>query len=364
MNENISKMLNMDDFEAAARDTLPKEIYDFFAGGANDEICLVRNQTAFKEILLTPRVLTGKKAHNTKTKILGMEINQPILFAPTAFQQLLHQEGEIATARAASKLGVINILSTMSSMSLEEIKVESNDSSWYQLYIFKDRTFTTDLVKRAELAGFKALVVTVDAPIMGRRFRDLRNNFQLQFKRSAGNFLSYYAEHTDFISVKKFTDDTFENALTWDDISWLKSISKLPIIVKGIMNSDDALCAIEYGAASIIISNHGGRQLDAMPAPIEVLAEIAEKVSKKITILLDGGIRRGGDIFKGLALGADAVLIGRPILWGLASDGEQGIIDVVSLLHTELCETMTLCGFSTIEDIKLRGKSIIWSRAP
>lgn len=356
--------LNVDDFEIKARSQLSQPIYDFFAGGANDEISLSHNVTAFKNIRLQPRVLTGKMQCDISTSILNHELKLPILLAPAAFQQLLHEEGEIATTQAAEELGIINILSTLSTFTLEHIKSTVNNPVWFQLYIFKDRGLSESLIQRAESAGYQAIVVTVDVPIMGRRWRDARNNLQLSIQDLAKNIFSYPPENNSLENVKLFTDTLFDNRLTWQDITWLQSITKLPIIIKGITHPGDAKIALELGVAAIIVSNHGGRQLDGMPATIEVLPHIAKQINNKIPLLLDSGVRRGSDIFKALALGADAVLVGRPYLWGLNVNGQQGVVDVVTLLKNELCDTMTLCGFSTIEDIKSHGKSSIWSIAP
>jgi isopentenyl diphosphate isomerase/L-lactate dehydrogenase-like FMN-dependent dehydrogenase len=276
----------------------------------------------------------------------------PILVAPLGCQGIADPEGECATARAAAAAGTLMVVSTMSTRSLEEVAA-AEGPRWFQLYVYRDRAVTEALVRRAEEAGYQALVVTVDTPQMGRRERDIRNQFGLPPHLRFANFeTAQDAYATDAGSALiRHAQASFDASLSWADIRWLQSITRLPIILKGIMTAEDALQAVAAGVEGIIVSNHGGRQLDGVPATIEILPEVAAAVDGRCALLLDGGVRRGTDVLKALALGADAVLVGRPVLWGLTAQGEPGARRVLELLRAELELAMRLAGCPTLAQI-------------
>ncbi|MGR9107835.1 MAG: alpha-hydroxy acid oxidase [Gammaproteobacteria bacterium] len=358
--------INLFEYEALAKTNLSEMAWAYFAGGAGDEVTLAENRTAFSRYTLHPRVLVDLSERQLATDIIGHRLSMPILIAPTAFQCLAHEEGELATARAAARMGVVMVLSTLATKSLEEVadayrraRKTSADHDppglWFQLYVHRDRGLTRSLVERAEAAGYRALCVTVDTPVLGRRERDHRNRFflppgldlanlaesahrNLPPGRSESSLLEYFAEQVD-------------PTITWRDLDWLQSITRLPLVVKGILRADDAQLAVEHGAQAVILSNHGGRQLDTAVATIDVLAEVAGALGGRTQILLDGGIRRGTDVFKALALGARSVLLGRPVLWGLAVSGQKGVEHALTLLRDELDTTMALAGCPNLESI-------------
>jgi 4-hydroxymandelate oxidase len=351
----MTDLINLADFEKQAHDKLTQMAYDYYASGAWDEITLRENHTAYDRIKLYPRMLIDVSQRDLTTTVLNQKVSMPILIAPTAFHRLAHPDGELATARAASAADTLMILSTLSNTAVEEVAQAANGSLWFQLYVYNDRGATEDLVRRVEAAGAKALMLTVDAPMLGRRERDVRNRFQLPPDLSIANMTRAGLQEVIRDEVDSglavYVRRLVNPAMTWRDVEWLKSITKLPILIKGILRADDSLKAIESGVAGIVVSNHGGRQLDTAPATIEVLPQIAEAVDGRIEILIDGGIRRGTDVIKALALGAKAVLIGRPVLWGLAVDGEQGVSKVLSLLRAEFDLAMALCGCRSIAEI-------------
>ena len=349
---------NLLEIESAAKTKLKAKVYDFFAGGSGEEMTLGRNRSAYQRFWLVPRVLTGINLVKTETSILGSALSMPIIGAPSAFQCLAHQEGEIAVASALAQMGLIFTCSTLSTISLEEVAKKTSGRQWFQLYIYKDRTITMDLIRRAEQAGYQAIMLTVDVPIMAYRQRDQRNQFCLPKNVGPANLEKYrvgqqiLCAKESHSTIKSFTDAAFDEKLTWKDIDWLKSQTKLPVLIKGIIRNSDAIKAIDCGSDAIIISNHGGRQLDGVCSTIEILSSIAETVSNRVPVLLDGGIRSGLDMIKALALGADAVLLGRPLLWGLAVAGESGVMQVLQILKREFIEVMTLCGYESIDALK------------
>jgi 4-hydroxymandelate oxidase len=347
--------LNLFELEDAAKARLPAMAYSYFASGAWDEVTLRENRAAFNRIRIHYRVLVDVSQRSLSTSLLGDEISLPILIAPTAFHRLAHPEGELATARAAGAAGTIMVLSSLSNTRLEEVAAASGGPLWFQLYINRDRGFTRELVARAEGAGYRALVVTVDTPEWGRRERDVRNGFHLPPGLSAINLLPSN-ECGEIIGqsgagMGQAFGWMLDASLTWNDIDWLCGQSSLPVILKGICTPEDAALAIEHGARGIIVSNHGGRQMDTSPATIEVLPAVAATVAGRSPILLDGGVRRGLDVLKALALGASAVLIGRPVLWGLAVAGQAGVELALNLLRQELDLAMALAGCANTKAI-------------
>jgi 4-hydroxymandelate oxidase len=272
----------------------------------------------------------------------------PLIIAPAAMAKLAHPDGELAIAQAAKTANVIQCLSSLSNASLEEVAVVEA-ANWFQVYVYKDRTITQRLVERATSAGYKAIVLTVDAPVMGVRENILRTGLQLPVGVTLRNFDEYHS--TEAAMILPYVNSQFDPSLTWHDLKWLISITPLPVLVKGILRGDDAKRAVDCGATGIIVSNHGGRQLDTALASIDALPEVVAAVSMQTPVFVDGGIRRGTDIVKALALGARAVLIGRPSLWGLAVGGQEGVKQVLAILQRELDTAMALCGCTSVADI-------------
>ena len=347
--------VNLAEFEEAARARLPREAYDYYAGGANDEITLRRNREAFGEIALYYPVLRDVSARDTSTEILGTKISFPVMVAPTAFHRMACPEGECAAARAAGRADTLMVMSTLSTTTIEEVAAAASGPLWFQLYVYKDRGATTDLIRRAESAGCRALVLTVDAQVWGHREADVRNHFKLPDGLTVANL----AEHAKQMfpagipgsGLAAYVAQMLDPSLSWKDLGWLRGQTKLPILLKGVVRADDAKSAMEHGVDGLIVSNHGGRQLDTAPATIEALPRVVDAVAGKIPVLVDGGVRRGTDVVKALALGAQAALIGRPILWGLAAGGEEGAFRVLEMLKAEFDLAMALCGARSVREI-------------
>ena len=340
--------LNLHEYEGAARAILAPMAFDFVAGGSGDEVTLRSNREAFDRWRLLPRVLRGLRDVTTATSVIGQDIALPVLIAPSSLHRLCHDEGERATARAAKAVGTIYTLSTPSSIALEEVAPEAGPW-WFQLYVFVDRGLTRELVTRAASAGASALVVTVDMPTLGRREADERNRFTLPPGVTMPHIqLPAPRLPTEGGATAEWTTavPVVEPALTWDDLDWLASLSSLPVVPKGILHPEDAVRAVEHGAQAVIVSNHGGRQLDSSVASLDALPAVVEAVEGRGEVLLDGGVRRGTDVLKALALGARAVLIGRPIHWGLAVADEAGVRHVLELLRAELALDLMLCGLA------------------
>src|SRR4051794_1579803 len=325
--------VNLFDLEALARERVPREAWDYYASGAEDEVTLRDNRAAFERLSIAYRVMVDVSRRELATSVLGQPIAMPVITAPTAFHCLACPDGELATARAAGAAGTIMILSTLANSRVEDVVAAASGPVWFQLYVYRDRKATEGVVRRAEAAGCRALVLTVDAPVLGRRERDIRNRFRLPPGLAVANLLPEgYGEMPPAAAdsgLAAYVASFLDPALTWRDVAWLRSITELPVLVKGIVRPDDALRAAEAGAAGVVVSNHGGRQLDTSPATLDVLPEIVDALAAhghRIEVLMDGGVRRGTDVLKALALGARAVLAGRPVLWGLAADGEVGAV--------------------------------------
>ena len=347
--------LNLPDFEAVARARLDPSAYDYYAGGAEDEWTVAENRRAFARLAIRPRVLVGVDRIDPSTNVIGHPLPMPVLLAPTAFNRLGHPEGELAAARAAARAGTIMCCSTIASASLEEIAGAASGPLWFQLYCYRDREVTRDLVARAERAGYRALVLTVDTPRLGRRERDIRNAFVLPEGVTIRNLEPYGAAEAlrwgKSSSFTEYVHNLLDGSLTWESVDWLRSITRLPILIKGVIAGEDGRLAVEHGADGVVVSNHGGRQLDGTLATIDALSDVVGAVGGRAPVLLDGGIRRGTDVFKALALGASAVLIGRPYLWGLAAAGEDGVVSVIEMLRREVELTMALAGCPTVAAI-------------
>ncbi len=328
------ELINVFDYETLAQARLEPAVWSYYSSGSDDEVTLRANRTAFERIRLRPRMLVDVSTCDMRTTVLGTPVSMPILLAPTAFHCLVHPEGECATARATGRANTLMVASTSSTRSLEDIARETSGPLWFQLY-FSDRKSSEELVHRAEAAGFRAIVITVDAPRWGHKERAIRSGFSIPTK----------ANFTDQDAAK-------ENiSLTWASLALLRSLTSLPLVLKGIFTAEDALLAVKHGMDGIIVSNHGGRQLDGVSASIEVLPGVVEAVDGRCEVYVDGGIRRGTDILKALALGARAVLVGRPILWGLAVSGAEGVSHVLEILRSELELAMVLAGRPTLDSI-------------
>lgn len=348
------QLVNISDFENLAKEKLTQMAYDYYSSGANDEITLRENIDAYKRIFLKYRVLVDVSRIDMSTEVLGQKISMPLIIAPTAFHKMAHADGEAAVAKAAGSAGTIMILSTLSNTDVEEVVNATSGPVWFQLYVYKDREVTKELVRRAEVAGCRAIVLTVDAPFLGTRERDVRNNFTLPDGLSVKNLLPVNKgdlPESNESNLSGYVQEHLDPSLSWKDIAWLRSITELPVLIKGISCKEDALIAVEHGAAGIVVSNHGGRQLDTCRATIDVLPEVADAVQGKTEILIDGGIRRGTDILKAVALGAKAVLIGRPVIWGLTADGENGVKSVLGIFRKEFHLAMALCGCDSVDKI-------------
>jgi 4-hydroxymandelate oxidase len=338
------------DYERFARERLDNNAWEFLTAGAADEITLHENRAAFDRLRLKSRVLCDVRGGDTRLNLFGDILEHPILLAPVGYQKLFHTEGEIASALGAKVMDAPLVVSTLSSIQLENIAATSGPL-WFQLYFQRQSAQTLALVRRVEACGCKVLVVTVDAPMAGIRNREQRAGFHLPADIAAVNLTNIPLASSTNTQGNTVFDGLMANAPTWEDIAWLVSITSLPIVVKGILAPEDALLAIQHGARGIIVSNHGGRVLDTVPASIDALPAITAAVNDRVPLLLDGGIRRGSDIFKAIALGASAVLIGRPYIYALATAGALGVAHVLRTLREELEVTMALTGCSTLAAI-------------
>ncbi|TXG65536.1 hypothetical protein EZV62_006811 [Acer yangbiense] len=357
--------VNVSEFQELARLALPKMYYDFYSGGAEDQHTLRENVEAFRRITFRPRILIDVSRVDLSTSILGYNISAPIIVAPTSLHQLAHPQGEVATAKAAATCNTIMVLSFSSSCTIEEVATSCNAVRFYQLYvlIYKRRDIAATLVQRAEKNGFKAIVLTADNPRLGRREADIKNKMISPQRKNLDGLISTKVTSDGGSNLDAFVKETMDPSLSWKDIEWLRSITKLPILIKGVLTCEDAIKAVQVGLDGIIVSNHGARQLDYSPATISVLEEVVHAVEGRVPVLMDGGIRRGTDVFKALALGAQAVLVnstqltlqvGRPVIYGLAAKGEYGVRRVLEMLKDEFELTMALSGCSSIKDITRR----------
>lgn len=348
--------LTLEDLEHRARARLPADVWDFIQGGSGAEWTLAENRSQYRRYVLRPRVLVDVAACDSSVELLGCRLAAPIGVAPMAYHQLACAEGEVATARAAGAAGALLVVSIFAGRTLEEIAAAATGPLWLQLYWLRRREFLAELAERAERAGYCALVLTVDAPKVARRLRDARNSFALPPTVRAVNLdaaMTATARHrTAGVSgIEAHSKEQFDPSVTWADLAWLRSKTRLPLVLKGILTAEDARLAAEHGVDALVVSNHGGRQLDGAVPALDALPEIVAALPAGYPVLLDGGVRHGTDIAKALALGARAVLVGRPLLWGLADAGEAGATAVLALLHAELEEAMVLSGRPTLADL-------------
>ena len=350
-------ILNLDSLEPLARERLDPMLFDYIAGGAADEWTLAENRAAWSRVQILLRMLRGVAERSLETSILGTAVSFPVLVPPMGFHGLCHDEAEVATARATAAEGTIFCASTVSNRSLEAIAEACGAGPrWFQLYVYRDRAITRALVERAAASGYSALCLTVDTPLAGHRERDKRNRLRMPAHLELGNFPTSHSDQnrdasTHGSALAHYITTQWDPALSWRDVEWLRSISPMPVVVKGILSPADALLAIEHGAAAVIVSNHGGRQLDGVPAGATMLPAVVDAVAGRADVLVDGGIRRGTDVLKALALGARAVLVGRPVLWGLTLDGADGVRAVLAHLRAELDLAMALAGCSSVGGI-------------
>lgn len=347
---------NLEQLKEMARDAVTQSAFDYVAGGAGDERTLRGNRRGYDRWRLVHRVLRDVSERTTRTTVLGSTVDFPAFVAPTAFHELMHENGETATARGAARAGTLFVASTLATRSLEEIAEASTGPRWFQLYIYRDRELTASLVERAEEAGYEALVLTVDSPVWGRRERDIRNGFTLPDSMGLANFEDLQQEDlpdggSGVNGLAQYVSNQLDPSLTWDDVEWLQSLTDLPLLVKGIVDPQDAREARDHGCDGVVVSNHGGRQLDAGIPTIEALPDVVRSAGDDLTVLVDGGVRRGTDVVTALALGADAVLVGRPVLWSLAAGGEEGVHSALELLHEEIDNAMALCGAREPEEL-------------
>jgi isopentenyl diphosphate isomerase/L-lactate dehydrogenase-like FMN-dependent dehydrogenase len=365
----LARALTVEDLRRLARRRLPRAIFDFVEGGAGDELTVARNRDAFARIGLLPRVLVDVGARDQSVTVLGERVATPVLVAPTGMAGLCWPRGEVAAARAAHRAGTIYTLSTHSSCSIEEVARDAPGPLWFQLYVWQNRDLTRSFVERARAAGYRALVLTVDVPIISRRERDLRNGFTIPPRLTVANALDTLrrpdwirrvllgprltlanlvgapgAPRTDIVTLGGVAHREVDPSVAWADLGWFRALWAGPLLLKGVLSADDARRAVDHGVDGLVVSNHGGRQLDGAVASIEALPAIVEAVGGRAEILLDGGVRRGADVVRALALGARAVMVGRPYLYGLAGGGEAGVVRVLEILRDEIDHALALVG--------------------
>jgi L-lactate dehydrogenase (cytochrome) len=377
----FERAANIDDLRLIAQRRLPGGIFDYIDGGAEDEVSLQRNRNAYQHYEFVPRILRDVSDIDTRTTFLGRTLPSPLVFSPTGFTRIAHSQGELAVARVAAAHQLPYCLSTLSTRSIEEVAAVSNGPKWFQVYVWRDRALVHDMLTRPESLGYEAIMLTVDTAVLGRRERDVRRGFTLPPKLGPGTLIDgvrHPAWTWDFVrhdpitfanisgaagrtvgtavTLSDFISEQFDPALSWDDIAWFRERWKGHIILKGVQSVDDAQRALEHGIDAVALSNHGGRQLDGAPAPIDLIAPVLDATHGAIPIICDGGIRRGGDIVKALALGASVCTMGRSYLYGLGAAGEAGVERAFSMLDSEMRRTMALTGVRTIAEI---GPSLI-----
>lgn len=374
----MEKYRNIGDLRAAARKCLPKPIFEYMDGGAEDELSLRDSTSDYDQLKIKPRVLSDVSAIQRRISLFGSEISAPIMISPTGLSGLYHPQGELAVARAAGSLGIPYSLSTLSTYSVENVAECTRGPKLLQVYIFKDRGLTRELIERAQESGYDGLIVTLDTPVGGNRERDWRNGMSVPPRLSASSILRYALrpgwsipalkqphrfkfgnfEHNSFSSmregpsVSQFVNNQFDRSLTWRDMEWLRGLWGRSLSVKGILCVEDAVQAVKLGSDTVIVSNHGGRQLDGAVSPISQIEVVADRIAGRAAIVCDGGVRRGAHILKALAVGATACSIGRPYLYGLAVGGEEGVRRALSLLMQELDRAMTLSGVSNVNQVE------------
>lgn len=350
------------EYEALALARLDTMAAEYLSGGSADEITLRRNRMVFDDCRLKPRVMRDVSHVDTSLTLLGRRHPHPILLAPVGYQRLFHEQGELETARGAAAATATMVLSSVANTSLEDVALAAPGPRWFQLYVQPDRGWTEQVAARAAAAGYEALVLTVDTPVLGARDREKRARFELPEHLAMPNFPPLHGRYTTerHHDASSIYNPFLDASLTWDAVAWLRAHTRLPVLIKGVLAPEDAALAIEHGVSGIVVSNHGGRNLDTVPATLEALPAVARAVAGRVPLLMDGGIRRGTDIVKALALGADAVMIGRPYVWGLAADGAAGVTHVVEVLRHELMSAMALLGVTRLDAINA---GVLWKPA-
>ena len=345
-------LVSLYDFEELARERLPLQLWDFIEGGAGDELTVRRNRTAFDEITVNPRFLVDVSRRDLSTTVLGTEISFPVMIAPAGAQRHVHPEGERATTKAAGAAGTLMALSTSSGFSVEEVAEVATGPLWFQLYHFGD-DLTEHMLRKAKNAGFRAICLTVDVPVASLKERDIRNQFVPSDALNWANVRDFPGIEEKYLQLPQAVSTSPRRfaTFTWERLDWLRSLTGLPLVIKGIRTAEDARRCVEHGVDAIVVSTHGGRQLDCTLSSIESLPPIVEAVGDRLEVYLDSGVRRGMDVLKALALGARAVLIGRPLFWGLAVDGEAGVCRVLEALRLEFDRAMAYCGRTSVAEI-------------
>jgi L-lactate dehydrogenase (cytochrome) len=373
----VPRAFTIDDLRRHARRRLPRAVYDFIEGGAGDERTVARNRTAFEKLLFEPRVLVDVSKREQSTVVLGERVATPVILSPTGMAGLSWPKGEVAAARGAHEAGTIYTLSTHSSCSIEEVAAGAPGPLWFQLYVWQNRDLTRSFVERARAAGYKALLLTVDVPVVSRRERDLRNGFTIPPRVTARNVVDTLrrarwvrrvlmgqprltlanlvgapgAPRTDIVTLAGVANRQVDPSISWADLAWFRSLWSGPLLLKGVMTAADARRAVEHGVDGLVVSNHGGRQLDGAVAPLRVLPGIAAQAGG-MTVMMDSGVRRGTDVLKALALGAQFVFLGRPFFYAAAIAGEPGVRHAVSLLQSEIDRDMALLGIKTLAEMR------------
>jgi len=372
----LHRVANVEDLRRIARRRLPRGVFDYVDGGAEDEVTLADNTAAFGRYQLRPRVLVDVADVDTTTTVLGRPVALPLVLSPTGFTRMVDPQGELSVARAAARAGVPYSLSTLATRSIEEVGACSPGAKWFQVYVWRDRALVKDMLQRAQDSGYEAILITVDTAVPGRRERDVRRGFTLPpkigmrtildgalhpgwtwaflrsepitFANLVGTGRAYGSEP---VSLSEYINTQFDPSLSWRDLDWIRSSWNGPVVIKGIQTVADAVIAADAGVEAIALSNHGGRQLDGAPAPVDLVAPVRDAVGDRIEILCDGGVRRGGDIIKALALGANACMTGRPYLYALGAGGERGVELVLQMFAEGVRRTMALCGCRRIGEI-------------
>jgi L-lactate dehydrogenase (cytochrome) len=374
--QSLARAHTVEDLRRLARRRLPRAIFDFVEGGAGDERTVAQNCAAFERLLFQPRVLVDVSKREQATVVLGERVATPVLVSPTGMAGLCWAKGEVAAARAAQDVGTIYTLSTHSSCTIEEVAAGAPGPLWFQLYVWQNRDLTRSFVERARAAGYRALVLTVDVPVISRRERDLRNGFTVPPRITVRNALDTLrrvgwmrrvllgprltlanlvampgAPRVDIVTLAGVANRQVDPSIAWADLAWFRSLWSGPLLLKGVLTVADARKAAEHGVDGVVVSNHGGRQLDGTPASVEALPAIADAVGGRMEVLLDGGVRRGADVVRALALGARAVMVGRPYLYGLAAGGSAGVRRALDILQNELDHTLALTGVPRVGDL-------------
>jgi L-lactate dehydrogenase (cytochrome) len=382
----LARAASVADLRAIAQRRLPRGVFDYIDGGAEDERTMAANMAAFAGVTFRPRVLRDVGDVDPSTTLLGRPLPLPLVLAPTGFTRIADPDGELAVARAAARAGLPYTLSTLGTRSIEEVAEASGGPKWFQVYVWRDRGLVKEMIDRAATAGYDALVLTVDTAVLGRRERDVRRGFSLPPKVGLGTLVDGAAhpgwtwrflrsepirfanvrdemgvgDGSTAVTLSEYVNTQFDPGLSWRDVEWMRSVWDGPLVVKGIQNVDDARLAAEAGVEAIALSNHGGRQLDSAPATLDLVAPVADAVGDRLEVICDGGVRRGSDIVKAVALGARACMAGRAYLYGLGAAGERGVDHVLGLLDADVRRTMALIGASTVDEL---GRELIDPRS-